>query len=78
MRKGTGAVSISDFSSKVEGCKQQFYVWGVINYDDGFGVKRYTKFCHRYDCSGVTPQADGTYTIAEKYGRHHEYGNDAD
>jgi len=23
------------------------YVWGEVRYDDGFGIERFTKFCHR-------------------------------
>jgi hypothetical protein len=24
------------------------FVWGIVTYDDGFGINRHTKFCHTY------------------------------
>jgi hypothetical protein len=51
------------------------YVSGIVNYDDGFGNTRYTKFCHRYRTRHLTEE-----TIADVPGKEaalHPYGNDA-
>jgi hypothetical protein len=53
------------------------YAWGRVTYLDGFGKKRRTNFCHRYNTEARVPQTGGGVRIAEEYGRHHEYGNDA-
>ena len=58
------------------GDDQYCYVWGKISYKDGFGVSRFTAFCHRYNCS-----IDSFVThnrIDPKHARYHDYGNDAD
>jgi hypothetical protein len=54
------------------------YVWGEIRYTDGFGKSRFTKFCHRYPCKAHELAPDGSLRIDAKYGRYHDYGNDAD
>jgi hypothetical protein len=53
------------------------YAWGRITYLDGFGKERRTNFCHRYNTEPREPQTGGRVRIAKEYGRHHEYGNDA-
>lgn len=30
------------------------FVWGVVYYDDGYGVPRFTRFCHRYNGASHT------------------------
>jgi hypothetical protein len=50
------------------------YIWGEVRYDDGFGVNRFTKFCHRYH---LRASASGD-RIKAKHARYHIYGNDAD
>jgi hypothetical protein len=30
------------------------FVWGVVYYDDGYGVRRFTRFCHRYHGASYT------------------------
>jgi hypothetical protein len=54
---------------------QYCYVWGEISYEDGFGKHRYTKFCHRYNCSIETFAESNR--IDAKHARMHDYGNDA-
>jgi hypothetical protein len=51
------------------------YVWGIVQYHDGFVGGRFTKFCHRYNFRG-RPQ--GKYTFRAKQGRYHQYGNEID
>jgi hypothetical protein len=62
--------------------KLQLYVWGEVLYDDGFGVRRFTKFCHRYPCRSMkTPPVvfmDPLPPLLADGARYHRYGNDAD
>jgi hypothetical protein len=52
------------------------YVWGRVEYRDEFSeTKRFTNFCHRYNCA-VFDYA--TRKIPRSNGRYHENGNDAD
>jgi hypothetical protein len=53
------------------------YAWGRLTYVDGFGNDRWTNFCHRYNTEVRETQTGGHIRIAEEYGRHREYGNDA-
>jgi hypothetical protein len=53
------------------------YAWGRVTYVDGFGYERRTNFCHRYNTEVREAQAGGGSLIRKEYGRHHEYGNDA-
>ena len=55
------------------------YVWGEIRYNDGFGTRRFTKFCHRYNCKTFLKLPErNRYGITTEYARYHEYGNDSD
>jgi len=51
------------------------YVWGMVTYRDGFGARRFTRFCHRYDSKASLD--GGVFTIRPENARYHEYGNDA-
>ncbi len=42
------------------------FVWGRIEYEDGFGGPRWRTFCHRYNCSKPT---------AFRHHHHHNDGN---
>jgi hypothetical protein len=42
----------------------------------GFGQRRFTSFCHRYN-QQVLRKVDGGHGIPKINGRFHEYGNDA-
>jgi hypothetical protein len=53
------------------------YAWGRVTYMDGFGDERCTNFCHRYNTEVREAQTGGGSRISKEYGRHHEYGNDA-
>ena len=56
-----------------------FYVWGEVRYLDGFGNKRFTRFCHRYPRGSGIPRLDqpALELLAEGV-RDHLHGNDAD
>lgn len=76
MRKGGDAIPSSAFDNFLKGGAYRdrwLYVWGRVNYSDGFGRRRFIKFCHRYNLLG-----ERNWTIPESSGRHHEHGNDAD
>ncbi len=52
------------------------YVWGEVFYTDGFGISRFTKFCHRYSRGVLTSMPH--YSIRADSMRYHQFGNDAD
>ena len=62
------------------------YVWGEIRYLDGFGISRFTRFCHRYNktAMGYGDVAVGGGYISQvpmlraEGMRFHRFGNDAD
>jgi hypothetical protein len=51
------------------------YVWGIVRYDDGFTKGRFTRYCHRYNFSGLTK---GTYSFSPERYRYHHHGNEID
>lgn len=64
------------------------FVYGRVEYGDGFGKRRYTNFCHRYpwtrkvETFQPNPGGPGTggqviTTISEDFARFHKNGNDA-
>jgi hypothetical protein len=79
---------IIDFTDSTEG--KYAYIWGVSYYDDGYGERRTTKFCHRYHTakanqewrirrempSTQTPRP--TEIIPVEQARFHTVGNEAD
>ena len=64
------------------------FIWGVAHYDDGFGQRRFTRFCHRYSCASYDRAAfrkasdkgvrESLTIIASDKARLNEIGNDAD
>jgi hypothetical protein len=62
--------------------ERYIYVWGAVLYDDGFGTRRRTRFCHRYDFRGFQTGGDpywpGAMIRAVGFVRYHEHGNDAE
>jgi hypothetical protein len=70
-------IGTESYSSKNFGKDGFFYVWGIIEYTDGFEKPRFTQFCHRYPSKPFDLSADGTKRIDAKYARYHEHGNDA-
>jgi hypothetical protein len=70
-----GTSSISDDSF---GTDEFIYVWGRVDYFDGFGKPRFVRFCHRYPCRPYEMSPDGSKGIAAKHARYHEHGNDTD
>jgi hypothetical protein len=57
--------------------EQFLYVWGEVTYTDGFGIKRFTRFCHRYNSHAIAPDAAGGFYIHPEDARYHDYGNEA-
>lgn len=52
------------------------FVWGIVEYDDGYGSRRTTTFCHRYNCDREDFRR--THTIRPHDARQHEVGNKSD
>jgi len=74
--KGTIRISARRFACFKQGIETRnrfLYVWGLVKYEDGFGKKRFTRFCHRYNVAAETDMR-----ISAIDARHHEHGNDAD
>jgi hypothetical protein len=53
-----------------------FFVWGIVTYDDGFGNERFTRFCHHYSTKNIIGGLG--VTLPAESARLYEYGNDAD
>jgi hypothetical protein len=51
------------------------FVWGLVEYDDGYGKRRTTTFCHRYNCA--RDDFATSLSIDEIDARQHEFGNAA-
>lgn len=54
------------------------YVWGIVEYHDGFTSPRTTKFCHRYNWINQGRAGSPMYEISHRFARYHEHGDDAD
>jgi hypothetical protein len=66
---------------KIEECAgdaKYLYVWGRASYRDGFGKRRKTSFCHRYNWGAREVPANGKIHIGAEHARFHDFGNDAD
>ncbi len=50
------------------------YVWGQVDYLDGFNNRRFVKFCHRYNIGASNSEG----AIGVRAGRYHEDGNETD
>jgi hypothetical protein len=72
MRRATRRVRSTEFmlfdGKKTKWC----FVWGQVHYLDGFGDRRTTNFCHRYNCEALSTEN----IIGEIDARYHESGND--
>jgi hypothetical protein len=68
MARGTPPISNGGFD--------YCFVWGAVEYDDGYGQRRFTHFCHRYNCK--QPGFQSNLAVAAEDGRQHEFGNAAD
>jgi hypothetical protein len=63
-----------------------FYVWGEVRYLDGFDTPRFSKFCHRYNKTGMGygdvalggGYVAGVPMLRADGMRFHQFGNDAD
>jgi hypothetical protein len=51
-------------------------VRGIVTYDDGFGNRRFTRFCHLYNTKAVIGNGQ-PFTMSGKVAELHEFGNDA-
>jgi hypothetical protein len=58
--------------------EEYLYVWGSVTYMDGFGDRRFTNFCHRYNWAIRTTMPGGVVELEAEFARYHERGNDAD
>jgi hypothetical protein len=72
------SVALQDILAPQSAEQVYLYVWGRVEYQNGFKRMCFTNFCHRYNW--VTQGRDdvGQYQIAARYARYHEHGNDAD
>jgi hypothetical protein len=69
----------------IENSEKYVFVWGITYYDDGYGVRRFTRFCHRYAVAGYnrgsnwnTLAGETQCIISADKARYHETGNEAD
>ncbi len=70
MRQGAVALSIPSRNRS-----RYLYVWGRVEYEDGFGKPRWTNFCHRYNLKRLKPRTVKGQRIKSEYGRYYERGN---
>ncbi|HXQ51140.1 MAG TPA: hypothetical protein VN802_08615 [Stellaceae bacterium] len=61
-------------------CDGAVYVYGIVYYFDGFGTKRWTKFCHRYDkhCFRYDAHMRPKRNLSGRSARQHQFGNGTD
>jgi|SRR5581483_5241561 len=72
-RKGGPPLDKDEFRQKRETAEEDrgwLYVWGIIQYHDGFVPNRQIRFCHRYNLRGESGMA-----ITADKARYHEHGN---
>jgi hypothetical protein len=62
-------------AAKNAGKQLYLYVWGIVQYHDGFTGGRWTRYCHRYNFSALD---EGEYDIPQKNYRYHHKGNQID
>src|SRR3546814_19268099 len=48
--------------SRFDNSESFIFVWGSVYYDEGFGGRRLTKFCHRYPGACVRQCRKGSWT----------------
>lgn len=77
MKQSARASVTIDEITRIKFEKMYAYFWGIIRYQDGFGVARTTYFCHRYNARAYVWGDSGHELIAAE-ARLHESGNDAD
>jgi hypothetical protein len=80
MREGSKTALHEKIRDLTGGGGKFLYVWGEIEYLDGFGKRRRTQFCHRYNWARNREEPGRLPTrfrISRKYGRHHIHGNSA-
>jgi uncharacterized membrane protein len=68
-------IAVNRDAAESRGRSYYLYVWGVVQYSDGFVAGRYTKFCHRYNFSSAPADV---YTILRENYRYHHRGNKID
>jgi hypothetical protein len=54
------------------------YVWGRVDYLDGFGHGCFTTFCHRYPCIMFEEGKRGSRSIDVKHARYHQHSNETE
>src|SRR3546814_2864423 len=65
--------------SSFDNSESFIFVWGIVYYDDGFGGRRFTRFCHRYPGACVRqrridplPHSDPRSMMARRIGSKYE------
>jgi hypothetical protein len=58
------------------------FVWGLVTYYDGFGNKRLTRFCHRYNAEAYRRYKEegffqGKSGLSPEGAKYHQWGNEA-
>ena len=77
MTVGSARISQQKIDESTDAAKY-LYVWGRASYRDGFGKKRNTSFCHRYNWAARDVPASGEVHIGAEHARYHDFGNEAD
>lgn len=91
MRQGGPIIYIGkDYNELRNEIGLYLYIWGAVYYDDGFGIERVTKFCHRYNSVNLEEvfrtefeseisfrSVLSGYQIFAQHARFHRFGNDA-
>ncbi len=80
-----GSIADDDILAKCVLQKSGYiFVWGIVEYLDGYDNLRYTRFCHRYarashdrSVDRATASREGLNLINADKARYHETGNEA-
>jgi hypothetical protein len=71
----TQEIDDARIAAEAGGKQLYLYVWGIVRYHDGFTAGRFTRYCHRYNFSGLDK---GTYSFTPERYRYHHHGNEID
>ena len=73
--RGIPMQSLARYGNGASSSDRWLYVWGEVRYLDGFGKRRFTRFCHRYNLAALDVSS---LTIDPRHARYHEHGNHTD
>ena len=68
-----GVKRLRKFTVGMTNKNRYLFVWGLVRYDDGFGYRRFNRFCHRYNLA-----AERDLQTRRGQGRYQEGANEAD